>query len=156
MRPRPIIYYDHSTADSAQPEFRSGEAGLVHPDPDGGFHSDADVQIGPNSLHALLHHGVVEALARLPHALGSMDPGSDTIIQPTALDAAVGILYEADRMTYGRTWEFVVQGGDADDRNSDTELRIVIDNREYQRTLARLQFLVTTASHRGLGVRFKL
>jgi hypothetical protein len=156
MRPRPIIYYDHASPNATQPGFRSGEAGLVHPDPDGGFQSEADVPIGPNSLHALVHHGVAEALRRLPYALGPMKPGRDAIIQPTALDAAASLLYEADRMTYGRTWEFVVWGGTADDRIPDPEYRIVIDNREYQRTLARLQFLVTTASHRGLGVRFKL
>jgi hypothetical protein len=156
MRPRPIIYYDHASPDTTQPGFRSGEAGLVRPDPDGGFQSEADVPIGPNSLHALVHHGVAEALRRLPYALGPMKPGRDAIIQPTALDAAVGILYEADRMTYGRTWEFVVRGALQDDRSVGAELRIVIDNREYQRTLARLQFLVTTASHRGLGVRLRL
>jgi hypothetical protein len=36
------------------------------------------------------------------------------------------------------------------------DYRIVVDNREYQRTLSKLQFLATTASRQGHGIRLRL
>jgi hypothetical protein len=148
-----IIFYDHSNPDGGQEGFRCGEAGLVVPNPDGGLDSDTGVSIAPNSLHALELHGVVGELARLEFAIGPLAPRSDAVLSPTALDEAAHILYEADRKTYGNTWEFIVAQAEVP---QPAEYRIVIDNREYQRTLARLQFLVTTAGRHGLGVRLRL
>ena len=148
-----IIFYDHSKPSSAQEGFRSGEAGLVVPHPDGGLDSDTGVSIEPNSLHALEQHGVVTELAHLEFAIGPLAPRCDAVLSPTALEEAAQILSEADRKTYGNTWEFIVGRAEVP---QPAEYRIVIDNREYQRTLARLQFLVTTASRLGLGARFRL
>jgi hypothetical protein len=148
-----IVFYDHSRPESDQLGFRSGEAGLVVPHPDGGLDSEADVAIAPNSLHALEQHGVVRELSRLEFAIGPLAPGRDAVLTPAALDEAAHILYEADRKTYGRTWEFTIGRAEVP---QPAEYRIVINNREYQRTLARLQFLVTTAGRHGLGVRFRL
>lgn len=145
-----VIYYDHTNPDSAQEGFRSGDAGFVAPDRHGGFETDVQVEIPPNSLHALEQHGVVTALNELSFVVGPIRPGRDAVLRPVALDAAAHIFYEADRMTYGREWEFVIGV------EGEREYRLVIDNREYQRTLSRLQFLVTSASRRGLGVRLRL
>jgi hypothetical protein len=150
------IFYDHSDPGRAQPGFRSGEAGLAVPHPEGGLDSDARVQIAPNSLHALEQHGVVEELSRLEFAIGPIEPGRDAVLGPGALDEAAHILYEADRKTYGNTWEFLIGRGPGGGPAQSVEYRIVIDNREYQRTLARLQFLVTTAGRQGLGAHFRL
>ena len=60
------------------------------------------------------------------------------------------VFYEADRKTYGATWEFDV----AEDEGQVWRLRI--DNREYQRTLARLQDLVRAASRAGHAVRLRI
>ena len=148
-----IVFYDHSRPENEQEGFRSGEAGLVVPNPDGGLDSDTGVSIAPNSLHALEQHGVVSELARLEFAIGSLLPRRDAVLSPTALEEAAHILYEADRKTYGDTWQFTIGRAEIP---QPAEYRIVIDNREYQRTLARLQFLVTTAGRQGLGVRFRL
>lgn len=150
------IFYDHCATESAQPGFRSGEAGLVVPHPDGGLDSDARVRIAPNSLHALEQHGVVGQLSQLDFAIGSLSPGRDAVLSPAALDRAADILYQADRKTYGNTWEFKIGSAEGPDLAEPVEYRLVIDNRETQRTLARLQFLVTTAGRRGLGARFRL
>jgi len=150
-RSRPTaIYYDHSASDSEQVGFRSGDAGFVMPDAAWGFVTNSVVAIGPNALHALEQHGVVDALNALEFQTGSIAPGRDAVLRPAALDAAAHILYEADRKTYGRTWEFVIG------RRDGWEYRIVIDNRGYQRTLSQLQFLVTSASRQGFAVRFRL
>ena len=107
----------------------------------------------PNALHALHHHGVVDELNALDFAIGPIAPGADAVLHPAALDDAATILYRADRKTYGGTWEFSV-GVRTGRRIHD--YRIVIDNRGYQRTLCQLQFLVTSAGRRGLGVRLRL
>jgi hypothetical protein len=150
------LFYDHNAPDRRQEGFRSGEAGLVVPNPDGGLDSDARVQIAPNSLHALEQHRVVDELRRLEFAIGPLAPGRDAVLSPAALEEAAHILYEADRKTYGNTWEFAIGRAEGADQRDPVEYRIVIDNREYQRTLARLQFLVTTAGRQGLGVRLRL
>ena len=72
------------------------------------------------------------------------------------LDEVAHILYQADRKTYGNTWEFTIGRDQAASVTESIEYRIVIDNREYQRTLARLQFLVTTAGRLGRGAHFRL
>jgi hypothetical protein len=150
------IYYDHKHSEDAQEGFRSGAAWLVVPNPDGGLDSDSRIQIAANSLHALEQHGVVDELSRLDLAIGPLAPGRDAVLAPGALDRAAHILYEADRKTYGKVWEFVIGQAEGPGLPEPIEYRIVIDNREYQRTLARLQFLVTTAGRLGLGVRLRL
>lgn len=147
-----IVYYDPA-GPADQPGFRSGEASHVVALPDGAFETRATVEIGPNSLHALVEHGVATELARLPLVVGPLEPGRDAVLRPTALSDAAHILYEADRRTYGRNWEFVIGHDGAADP---IEYRIAIDNREYQRTLSRLQYLVTMASRSGYGVRLRL
>jgi hypothetical protein len=144
-----VIYFDHAVA-SAQTGFRAGDAGFVVSDEQWGFRGTSVVEIPPNALHALESHGVVEQLNALEFQAQSIAPGVDAVLRPHALDAAAHVLYEADRKTYGRTWEFVVE------RDGGTEYRIVIDNRGYQRTLSQLQFLVTSASRQGFGVRIGL
>lgn len=144
------IYYDHTGSASGQPGFRCGEAGFVIPDEQWGFRATTVVQIPPNALHALEQHGVVAELNALEFQTDPIAPGRDAVLRPFALDDAAHILYEADRKTYGRIWEFVVA------RHGGREYRIVVDNRGYQRTLSQLQFLVTSASRQGLGVRFRL
>lgn len=150
------IFYDHAAAESAQPGFRAGEAGLVVPHADGGLDSDARVQIAPNSLHALEQHGVVEQLRRLEFVIGPLAPGRDAVLSPASIDEAAHILYQADRKTYGHTWEFTIGQVEGPAVAEPVEYRLVIDNREYQRTLARLQFLMTTAGRLGLAARFRL
>lgn len=145
-----VIYYDHTRLDFEQPGFRRGNAGFVIPDQQWGFTGTVVVEIPPNALHALEEHGVVAELNALEFQTDPIAPGWDAVLRPFALDDASHILYEADRKTYGRTWEFVVG------RRSGCEYRIVIDNRGYQRTLSQLQFLVTSASRQGLGVRIRL
>ena len=69
--------------------------------------------------------------------------------------ALAEIFYEADRRTYGPRWvgvEFVA----ARCSEPPTEYRIAIDNREYQRTLSRLQYLASTAARHGNGVRIRI
>ena len=148
-----VVYYDHATGDSEQPGFRSGEAGGVHFSADGGVETDVRVRIGPNSLHALEGHGVIADLNRLPLITGPILPGRDAVLRPFGLSDASRILHEADRKTYGAVHEFVVHESEVPER---VQYRIVIDNREYQRTLSRLQYLVTLASREGFGVRLRL
>ncbi len=144
-----VIYFDHALADE-QSGFRGGDAGFVIPDEQWGFRATTVVDIPPNALHALEAHGVVEQLNALEFQTDSITPGVDAVLRPFALDEAAHILYEADRKTYGQTWEFVVG------RHAGCEYRIVIDNRGYQRTLSQLQFLVTSAGRQGFGVRIRL
>ncbi len=148
-----VVYYDHGARDAVQPGFRFGEAGGVHVTSEGDVETDSRVPIGPNSLHALEGHGVVADLNRLPLVTGPIAPGRDAVLRPFGLEDASRILYEADRKTYGGVHEFVVHESDVPER---VQYRIVIDNREYQRTLSRLQYLVTLASREGFGVRIRL
>ena len=99
---------------------------------------------------------MVDQLGQLDFAIGPLTPGRNAVLSPAAIDEAAYILYEADRKTYGTTWEFAIGRGQGPDPSQPVEYRIRIDNREYQRTLARLQFLVTTAGRLGLGARFRL
>ncbi len=148
-----IVYYDHAAADSPQPGFRWGRADRVVVGDDGVAEPQSAVQITPNSLCALLGHGVTDRLDRLPLVYGRIRAGGEAVLRPSALSDASRILYEADRMTYGATHDFLAhQSGGADP----IAYRIVIDNREYQRTLARLQYLVTLFGREGHGVHLKL
>jgi hypothetical protein len=148
-----VVYYDHAASQAHQPGFRSGRADRVRFTADGELESEQPVPIAPNSLHALEGHGILAALGRLPLAVGPLAPGRDALLRPRALDDASRILYRADRDTYGAVHEFVVHECEVPER---VQYRIVIDNREYQRTLARLQYLVTLASREGFAVRLRL
>jgi hypothetical protein len=145
-----VVYFDHRISARDQTGFRSGEASRVEPRPDGEWIARAHVAVTPNSLHALYGHGVVEALNRLPQAFGPIAPGRDAVLRPGALSEAAHLLYEADRNTYGRRFEFAVGA------EGSVEYRIAIDNREYQRTLSRLQYLVVLAGREGHAVRLRL
>ena len=147
-----VVYYEHEAEQALQPGFGSGRADRVVM-ADGIAEPESAVLIPPNSFHALEGHGVLAALDRLPLVYGRVQVGSEAVLRPTALSDASRILYEADRKTYGATWEFVV----GERRGPEpVQYRIVIDNREYQRTLARLQYLVTLAGREGHGVRLLL
>ena len=148
-----VVWFDPATSADPSPPFRAGWVTSFDWGDDGDVVTRARVTIPPNSLHALYGHGVVDALNRLPQALGPIAPETDAVLRATALSEASRVLYEADRTTYGRTWEFTV-GGAGDDRA--VEYRIAIDNREYQRTLSRLQYLVVLAGREGLAVRLRL
>jgi len=154
--PRRVVYYDHAAPGRAQPPFRAGEASSVELDPSGDAVTRARVAVPPNSLHALYGHGVVAALARLPLAVGPLAPGREAVLRPGALSEASRILYEADRRTYGATFEFPVEVEEAEDAEADVAYRIAIDNREYQRTLSRLQYLVVLSGREGRAVRLRL
>ena len=147
-----MVYYDHALPD-AQPGFRSGEAGRVMIRTDGEVETDVRVRLTPNSVHALEGHGVLDALNALPLAIGPIAAGRDAVLRPSALSAASRILVEADRTTYGARHEFAVGRSAVPEP---VEFRIRIDNREYQRTLARLQYLVTLAGREGHAVRLRI
>ncbi len=113
---------------------------------DGSIELERLVALSPNSLHALWGHGEVEALRRCAPDELHLEPGVEILVPPTVIDDAVRVLYQADRNTYGREFEFLVA-----ERNG-TEFRLRVDNREYQRSLSRLQFLFTSSARSGLGI----
>lgn len=96
------VYLDSKEEAPPPPPYRTGKAGHVFVAEDGTLETDLRVELSANSTHALLGHGVVDELNRLP------------------LDGRLG---EGRR---GR-----------------------IHNREYQVTLARLTYLMSTASREG-------
>ncbi|MGH0033288.1 MAG: hypothetical protein ACQGVC_26160 [Myxococcota bacterium] len=147
-----VVYYDHQ-AGGDQAGFRSGAADRVVTGRDGVAEAVSGVRIPPNSLHALLGHGVADRLDRLPLVYGRVAAGTEAVLRPTAFSEASRILYEADRKTYGAIHEFVTHEEAGPDP---VQYRIVVDNREYQRTLARLQYLLTLAGREGYGVRLRL
>ncbi|MDG2049391.1 MAG: hypothetical protein P8M78_04440 [Myxococcota bacterium] len=149
-----IIYFSHN-ADKMEisPPFRSGDAGAVWSSEEGGFETDTQVEISPNSLHALHGHGVVLGLQKLTAAIGEVGSGQDAVFAPSGVEKALRLFYEADRKTYGARHDLLVRGS----RNEgEPEYRIVIDNREYQRTLSRLQYLCSTAARMGQGIRIRV
>lgn len=148
-----VVYYDHEASGREQQGFRSGSVDRIVTGADGVAEARAAVALSPNSLHALLGHGVADALDRLPLLYGRVAAGAEAVLRPTALSPASRILYEADRTTYGAVYEFVASEKPPPEP---VEYRIVIDNREYQRTLARLQYLVTLAGREGHAVRLRL
>ncbi len=147
-----VVYFDHADAGREQRGFRWGEASRVEPQADGEWIARARVVVPPNSLHALYGHGVIDALNRLPIAFGPIAPGREAVLRPGALSEAARLLYEADRKTYGGSFEFVVD----EDPERAVVYRIAIDNREYQRTLSRLQYLVVLAGREGHALRLRL
>jgi len=147
-----VVYLGSETPDASRRFLRTGEAGLLTLAAEGGFDTDVRVRISPNSAHAMIGHGVVEELNRLPLD-GTLGSGAPAVIPPARLEAARAIFYEADRKTYGGRWEFAV-GSDAG--SEPTEYRVQIENREYQVTLVRLVDLATRASRYGHAVWLQL
>ena len=105
--PPEVVYLDPGDPAPPQP-FRTGEAGLVWLTPGGDVETEPRVVLSANSTHALIGHGVAERLDALPLEYGPLLAGKAVLVPPPALEAASQILYDADRNTYGRTWEFVV------------------------------------------------
>ncbi len=148
-----IVYYDHGERAEAQPRFPHGEAGPVVVASNGEWTADTEVWISPNSHCALLNHGVARELGAIESVEGSVGNGLDALVAPAAAERVARIFYEADRQTYGARYDFLACLDEAPVR---VEYRIQIDNREYQQTLSRLQFLATTAARHGHGIRLRL
>ena len=146
------IYLEPEDFDDPPFPFRNGEAGLVWLGVDGNLETDTRVQISANATHALLGHGVLDALNDLPLE-GRLGEGRDVMVPQQALEMASSLLYEADRHTYGGTWEFVVARSNGDEA---LEHRVRVDNRDYQRNLLRLTDLLALASRRGDAARLRL
>ncbi len=134
----------------AHPALRVGDAGWVWINEAAELETNTRVHLSPNTTHALLGHGVVDVLNELPLEMGPLGDGRDTLVPQALLEDASAMLYEADRKTYGAVHEFVLA------RERGRELRLRIDNREYQRSLARLQDLVRGASRAGHAVRLRI
>jgi hypothetical protein len=145
-----VVYLDPQQRDAPPPPFRSGAGGHVWLAESGGLETDERVQISANTVHALEGHGVLEALNRLPLEMGRLGSGAQVLLPQAVLDDAATILTDADRNTYGARFEFVVGHADG------AEYRVRIDNREYQRALARLRDLVVAASRQGHAVWLRI
>ncbi len=147
------IYYDHARDPAEQPVFPCGEAGPVIVESNGHWTAQTEVWIGPNSHCALVHHGVADQLTALPDAQGRAGSGHDLLLTPSSAEAVAHIFYEADRKTYGATFDFLAVAQEVPDA---IHYRIAIDNRDYQQTLSQLQFMSTTAARHGCGLRIRL
>jgi len=147
------VYYEHRRPAEQQRAFPTGEAGFVVLGADGEWSAETEVWISPNSHCALRNHGVAEQLAELSSALGSIEGARDLLISPGRSENAAHLFYEADRKTYGDRYDFVVLEQELPEP---VRYRVAIDNREYQQTLSRLQFLATRATRNGYGLRLSL
>jgi len=149
--PARTIYFDHETGTKAPvAPFQQGEAGFVWLDEDGDLGSDTQVIIPPNSVHAMKGHGVIDQINGLGLAMGLLGEGGEAVVMPGGVEEVTRVFYDADRMTYGQVHDLYV--GTIDE----VEYRIEVNNREYQRTLSRLQFLSGTASRLGRGLRLQI
>ena len=144
------VYLQPDQFDAPPAPFRTGAGGHLWLGDDGEFETDTRVQISANSTHALLGHGVVADLNRLS-LMGELGSGLEVVVPQETLSAAARVLYQADRKTYGGTWEFAA-GVDAGGR----ECRVRIDNREYQRGLLLLTDLLNSASRVGHAVWLRI
>ena len=145
-----LVYLAAEQFDSPPPPFRTGAGGRVWLSERGELETDERVRLSANTVHALEGHGVVAELNRLPLELGALGGGRQVLVPQAALDDAADILTEADRKTYGAVHEFVVA------RENGAEFRVRIENREYQRALARLRDLVVAASRQGFAVWLRI
>jgi hypothetical protein len=141
-----VVYLAPDELDSPPPPFRTGAGGRVWLSERGELETDERVRLSANTVHALEGHGVVAQLNRLPLELGALGCGRPVLVPQGALEEAAEILTEADRKTYGAVHEFVVA------RENGAEYRVRVQNREYQRSLARLRDLVVAASRQGFAV----
>jgi hypothetical protein len=147
------VYYDHTRDASLQPVFPRGEAGPVVVTAAGEWRTETEVWISPNSHCALVHHGVAGWLTSLPLAQGTAGSGRDVLVPPASAEDVARIFYEADRKTYGATYDFLAFAQQVPQR---IHFRVAIDNREYQQTLSQLQFMSTTAARHGHGLRIRI
>jgi hypothetical protein len=147
-----IVYFDHHEPAVNGPPFRSGDAGIVWIGEQGWMETDSRVRISPNSLHAMEHHGVVARLNELQLELGPIGAAHDALVVPADTTAAARVFYAADEKTYGARYDVLIA---REHGPEEAEYRLVIDNREYQRTLSQLQFLCNGASHDGHGLRIR-
>ena len=147
-----IIYLHPEEVEDPPAPFRTGEAGCVWVGGDGSLESDTRVQLSANTTHALLGHGVVSALNELA-VEGALGEGGEALIPPAVLEPACALFYEADRKTYGATYEFVVARVNEPEP---VEYRVRIDNREYQAGLSRLTYLTSLASREGHAVWIRI
>jgi len=145
-----VVYLAADDFDSPPPPFRTGAGGRVWMNERGELETDERVRLSANTVHALEGHGVLGALNRLPLELGRLGDGREVLVPQAALDDAADIFTEADRKTYGAVHEFVVV------RENGTEYRVRIENREYQRALARLRDLIVAASRQGYAVWLRI
>lgn len=146
-----VIYFDHEAgSETFTSPFQQGEAGFVWLDEGGDLTSDTQVIIPPNSVHAMKGHGIVDQINRLGLAMGLLGEGGEAVVMPGTVEEMTRIFYDADRMTYGQVHDLHV------DTIDEVEYRLLVNNREYQRTLSRLQFLSGTASRLGRGIRLKI
>jgi hypothetical protein len=145
-----VVYLQPEQLDSPPPPFRAGAGGRVWLSDQGELESDERVRLSANTVHALAGHGVLDALNRLPLEWGKLGEGREVLVPHAALDDAADILTEADRKTYGATWEFVVA------RDAHVEYRVRIENREYQRALARIRDLMVQAGRHGFAVWLRI
>jgi hypothetical protein len=145
-----VIYLEPEQFDAPPSPFRTGAGGRVWLSERGELETDERVRLSANTVHALEGHGVLDALNRLPLELGRLGAGRDVLVPQAALDDAADILTEADRKTYGASYEFVIA------RERGTEYRICIENREYQRALARLRDLIVAAGRQGYAVWLRI
>jgi hypothetical protein len=145
-----IVYLEAADFDSPPPPFRSGAGGRVWLSERGELETDERVRISANTVAALEGHGVLVELNRLPLELGKLGEGRQVLVPQAALDDVADVLTEADRKTYGALYEFTVA------RDARVEYRVRIDNREYQRALARLRDLVVAAGRQGYAVWLRI
>lgn len=143
-----VVHLDAHAFDDPPPPFRTGSAGLVHLDADGGLELEERVHVSANTLHALEGHGVLDRLAEL-ELEGTLGSGAPVLVRPTRIEAARTILYEADRTTYGGMHDFVVAREPGD---PPVEYRVAVANREYQVGLVRLVDVFNRASRFGQAV----
>ena len=122
------------------PEGRIDEAGV--------FELEKRVRISANSTHALIGHGVLDALNEL-ELDGELGRGVPIMVRPSVVEQARSILYQADRKTYGGAWGVLVDRLEGD---PPIEHRVAVANREYQVTLVRLIDVMNQASRVGDAV----
>jgi hypothetical protein len=151
-----IVYFDHEEGAWNGSPFRSGDAGIVWISDEELMETDSRVHISPNALHAMEHHGVVDRLNELEIEMGPIGLARDVLIVPAAATAAARVFYVADEKTYGARYDVLVAKGDACEGDDVDEYRLVIDNREYQRSLSQLQFLCSGAARHGHGLRIRI
>ena len=146
-----LVRVEYLTEEGRLPEgvvLRRGEAGFVRTDPEDPTRLETPkrLTLSVNTTHALLGHGVIDELDRLP-IQGRVASGLQVLIPPAQLEPVRDVLYRADAKTYGAEYEFVVGSG----VDEAVEYRIRIDNREYQHALSGLQFLLRTAANEGMA-----
>ena len=141
-----VVYLESHAFDAPPPPFRTGAGGRVWLSERGELETDERVRLSANTVAALEGHGVLRELNRLPLEMGKLGEGREVLVPQAALDDVADVLTEADRKTYGAVYEFTVA------RDAHAEYRVRIDNREYQRALARLRDLVVAAGRQGFAV----